>query len=165
MSFERSRPISTAQTAIKASQWSLEALGSKQPKFRTSNPGGSWLPTMFVESRKLEQRTSPRAATRFPGVITTLVEASVSVPNLLSHFHKKFLPWWGIDSIHIWLSSLLSHIAHIKCFPVACWPTVTQAVALETGCPPLHSCPCPNETLVQNFTLLLCRQKVSWHTD
>lgn len=49
MSLESSRPISTTQTAIKASRQSLEALGSKQLKLRTSSPE-AWLPNMFMES-------------------------------------------------------------------------------------------------------------------
>lgn len=155
------------QTAIKASQWNLEVLGSKQPKLTSLNPSGAWLPKMLMDSRKLEQRTSPWAAGCFLGLITTLVAASVSTPKLLSDFSQK-LSFLMRDQ-HPYLTEHscgpLSHTACSKCSPIARWPTVTQAVSLETGCPPLHSCPCPNETLVQSFTLLLCRQIVPWHKD
>lgn len=100
---------------MRSSQWNLEVLGSKHPKLRTLNPSGAWLPKMLMDSRKLEQRTSPWAAGCFLGLITTLVAASVSMPKLLSDFRKNFLPWWG-SSIYIWLS-----------IRVALW--VTQHVA------------------------------------
>lgn len=51
--------------------------------------------------------------------------------------------------------SCLSHAARGKCFSIGWWPWVTQPVSLESGCPPLHSCPPSNETLVQSLTLIM----------
>lgn len=180
MSFESPRPISTTQTAIKATQYSLQALGSKQPKLRSSSPDGAWLPKMFMESRKPEQRTFPLAADRLPELITTSVTAltdTVTAYNLPLTVRKTLFADEELEGIHIWMCEraavwgCLSHAACSKCSPIGRWPPVTQPVSLETGCPPLHSCPSPNEILVQSLTLLQCRQKgkvtvlVPWHKD
>lgn len=183
MSLESSRPISTTHTAIKATQQSLEALSSKQPRLWSSNPGGAWLLTMFMESRKPEQKTFPPSSSplswadyKFRNSSNRCSDRQQAV--FYTSVRKTFLADEELDSNHIWIfkqaavSGSLSHTACIKCSPIGCWPHCDSLVSLETGCPPLHSCPSPNEILVQSLTLLPCSQEgkvmalVPWrHTD
>lgn len=128
---------------------------------------------MFMESWKPEQRTFPRAAACLPGLITTSNRCSQHTTCFFSALYCQKTFWgWGIRQ-HTYLNLRTSRCVRLsescsKCSLIGRWPTVTQPVSLETGCPLLRSCPSPNEILVRSLTLLPCRQQqalVPWQKD